>query len=127
MAAPRDGELAESVAEACSEMARDDVLDRLLSRGVPVAPAFAIEELGQSDWFEVNGRYMDTDHPLFGPVRSVSGYATWSRTEAGFKCRAPMIGEHSLEVLQEFGVPQESIARLRADGAFVQWDPEVPA
>ena len=70
--APRDGELAETVAEAFASMGRDEVLDRLLTRGAPVAPAFGILELGSSDWFEANERYMETDHPQFGPVKSVS-------------------------------------------------------
>jgi len=120
---PREGELAASIAEACAGMPRDEVVDRLLARNVPVAPAFGIVELGQSEWFKANDFYMETDHPLFGPMRSVSGYGTWSRTKAGFDRRAPMIGEHSLEVLREFGVTEASIATLRADQAIVQWQP----
>ena len=69
---------------------------------------------------------MDTDHPQFGPMRSVRGYATWSRTKAGFDRRAPMIGEHSLEVLREFGVSEDRIAKLQEDGAITQWEPEPP-
>ena len=40
LAAPRDGELASSIADACAELTRDEVLDRALSRDVPVAPVF---------------------------------------------------------------------------------------
>ena len=127
LAEPRDGELASAIADACKEMARDELLDRLLSREVPVAPVFDISELGQSEWFRQNDFYMETDHPLFGPMRSVAGYGRWSRTKAGFPFRAPMIGEHSFEVLREFGVPEERVATLQSDGAIAQWSPDESA
>ena len=63
-----------------------------------------------------NDFFWETHHPTYGPMLSVQRYAGWSRTQAGFARRAPELGEHSEEILEEFGLERERIAALIGAG-----------
>ena len=120
---PADSPLARGAQGFLRECTREETLSALEGAGVPAAPVMRIEELGQSDWFADEDFFMETVHPEFGPLRSVSHYATWSRTPSAFPRGAPMAGEHSLEVLEEFGFASETAATLLEEGAILQWQP----
>jgi crotonobetainyl-CoA:carnitine CoA-transferase CaiB-like acyl-CoA transferase len=117
---PAESPLADLIAAALRELPREEALDRLLTRHVPVAPALNIDEFFADPWVEANGYFDSYDHPQFGPVRSPHGYATWSRTPGGFPCRAPLLGEHSLDVLHDFGFDAARIAKLIDTGVVMQ-------
>jgi crotonobetainyl-CoA:carnitine CoA-transferase CaiB-like acyl-CoA transferase len=114
---PREGETADRFNEAFAAFTRDDVIDRLHTRGVPSAPAITVEEMFSSPWHHANGFFWETDHPQFGPMTTVAKFAEWSRTSGGFHRRAPLLGEHSGEVLEELGFEPDRIASLIEAGA----------
>lgn len=122
-----DQSVASPVAEAAgSELIvrkLNDALATLLTAGVPAAPAYRIEELRAGGWLGREGFEMETVYPLVGPLTSVRGYATWSRTAAGFDRGCPMVGQHSIEVLRESKIPEDRIDRLVAEGSVAQWEP----
>jgi len=117
---PRDGQLAENIAAALSGFDRDDALDRLLTRGVPAAPAIRLDQVWTDAWLKAN-RYLDEyEHPIHGTVTGVRTFGEWSRTGGGFERRAPLLGEHSTEVLREFGIDEGRIESLLAAGVVKQ-------
>jgi crotonobetainyl-CoA:carnitine CoA-transferase CaiB-like acyl-CoA transferase len=101
---PANGELAGRIAAALEAMPVADVLDRLLARGVPAAPARRHEELFTDHWLAANGFFRGYDDPQFGHIRGITGYADWGRSIGGFPRRAPAVGEHTREILEEFGM-----------------------
>ncbi len=114
----RQGETADRIAEAFSGLTREDAIDRLHTRGVPAAPAITVEEMYSSPWHHANGFFWETDHPQFGPMTSVASFAEWGRSKSGFIRRAPLLGEHTVEILEELGFDQERISALLAGGAI---------
>ncbi len=60
------------------------------------------------------------DHPKAGRVKVVAPAAKLSETPAVVERPAPLIGEHSVEVLREFGFDQAAIDRFLAAGAVAQ-------
>jgi crotonobetainyl-CoA:carnitine CoA-transferase CaiB-like acyl-CoA transferase len=92
----------------------------LLTRGVPAAPAFTVDEFFEDPWAHDNHYFDDYDHPQFGKIRSPHGFATWGTTPAGFERRSPLLGEHSAEVLRDFGFSEERVSKLLAAGAVRQ-------
>ncbi len=120
---PAGGQLADAAAAELLGRRREAALAVLLAAGVPAAPAYRIEDLRREGWLGREGFEMETVHPLVGPLKTVSGYATWSRTPAAFPRGCPMVGEHSVQVLREAGVPEVRISALIADGSIIQWEP----
>lgn len=117
---PVEGTLAGLIAEALLAIPREEALDRLLVRGVPAAPALRVEELFNDPWARANGYFDEYDHPLFGTITSARSFAEWSRTQGGFQHRAPLVGEHSTEVLRDCGFDEARIAGLIASKAVAQ-------
>jgi crotonobetainyl-CoA:carnitine CoA-transferase CaiB-like acyl-CoA transferase len=117
---PPESALAGLVSATLAEMTRADALDRLLARGVPAAPALSIDEFFADPWVNASGYFDAYDHPQFGPVRGPRGYAEWGRTHSAFPCRAPLLGEHSFEVLRDCGFDEGRIEALRRAGVIRQ-------
>lgn len=113
---PVESPLAELIAAALAAMPRAEALDRLLTRGVPAAPAFTVSEFFEEPWARENAYFDDYEHPQFGSVRGPHAFATWGGTPSAFERRAPLLGEHSAEVLHDFGFEDAPIAELLACG-----------
>ena len=113
---PRDGALATLISDTLKQLSSAAALERLLAQRVPAAPATRGDDVFSSSFFLDNDFFWGTDHPTYGPMLSVQRYAGWSRTQAGFARRAPELGEHSEEVLMEFGIEEERIATLIGAG-----------
>ena len=62
-------------------------------------------------------------HPVIGEVRTVNVPITLSETPGSVARHAPLVGEHTREVLREMGLSEERIEALHAAGA-VWWNPE---
>jgi crotonobetainyl-CoA:carnitine CoA-transferase CaiB-like acyl-CoA transferase len=120
LAAPRDGPLAQAIAEALSARPRDEAVQALLAAGVPAAPALRAAEALESEWLWENRTLERWTHPRLGDIVGVRAYADFSRTPAGFQHPTPDLGEHSTALLAEFGVPPERIAALLATGAVFE-------
>jgi len=111
-----DGPLAGLIEAAVGGMPRSEVVDRLLTAGVPAAPVTRIDETFGDPWLGADGFYEQYEHPQFGGVTGVRGFADYDRTVSGFARQAPGLGEHSREVLGEVGIDESHIEKLVADG-----------
>src|SRR5262245_53032079 len=60
---------------------------------------------------------IETDHPSLGRIRSLGSAIKMSATPADVRRRAPMLGEHTDEILREAGYEASEIATFRAGGA----------
>jgi crotonobetainyl-CoA:carnitine CoA-transferase CaiB-like acyl-CoA transferase len=68
-------------------------------------------------WLHENGMFEGWAHPRLGPAVSARSYGDFSRTGSGFTRPTPDLGQHSAEVLADFGVAAGRIAELMATGA----------
>jgi benzylsuccinate CoA-transferase BbsF subunit len=96
---------------------RWELTERLQAVGVAAHPSLSPLELLADDHLEARGLFERFDHPEVGR-RTHTGLAWCSATSpAGMPRRAPLIGEHSDEVLTSLlGLSTEEIATLRATG-----------
>ncbi len=63
-----------------------------------------------------NDMIVEVQHPAYGAVRMVSTGVNLSLTPASFRRPAPEFGQHTEEVLLEFGFSWEEIEALRREG-----------
>ncbi|ODT87991.1 CoA transferase [Phenylobacterium sp. SCN 70-31] len=114
---PRDGALADSIAAALAARPRDEALAAVRAAGVAAAPAIRGPEALEDAFLAQNGFVEAWTHPRLGPAISTRALSAFSRTPTGFSRPTPDLGEHSAEILAEYGVPADRIAELMAQGA----------
>jgi crotonobetainyl-CoA:carnitine CoA-transferase CaiB-like acyl-CoA transferase len=66
----------------------------------------------------VNNYMVPFNHPKVGDVK-IPGYPFhFSASQAGTRCSAPELGEHTQEILLELGLQEEDIGKLRDEGVI---------
>ena len=58
------------------------------------------------------------DHPVLGAIRALGSPIKMSETPTNARRRAPLLGEHTNEVLMDYGYTEKDLAELRAAGAI---------
>jgi crotonobetainyl-CoA:carnitine CoA-transferase CaiB-like acyl-CoA transferase len=104
----RDARL-EATQEAISGFTVQDVLDRMERADVPHARVLTRTEMRQHPQVKANQIVIEYDHPIAGKLRQARHAAVFSKTPASVRRGAPALGEHTREVLREFGVAQTLI------------------
>ena len=61
---------------------------------------------------------LETDHPVLGPLRTLGSPIKLSATPPDAGRRAPLLGEHTDDLLVEYGFSAEEVAALRKAGAI---------
>jgi crotonobetainyl-CoA:carnitine CoA-transferase CaiB-like acyl-CoA transferase len=67
-----------------------------------------------------NGTFVEYDHPTEGRVKAPGFPIRFSRTPSSVERGAPLVGEHSREILAEAGFGDAEIDRLLESGAVRQ-------
>ncbi len=91
-------------------------LERLRANQVPCAPVLSREEMLHNAQVVANQIIVESEHPHAGPMRQPRPAARFERTPAALSRFAPLLGEHTDEVLAEAGVASDELAALRAQG-----------
>jgi crotonobetainyl-CoA:carnitine CoA-transferase CaiB-like acyl-CoA transferase len=91
----------------------------LMSGGVPVGAINTIDRVVEHPQVVARGALVDCEHPVAGKVRVVGPPARLSETPADVRLPAPLLGEHTDQVLRErLGLGDEEIERLRVARAI---------
>ncbi len=85
---------------------------------VPAGPIYRMNEVFDDPQVQHLAMAQTVRHPVRGDIRLVAQPFDLSRTPASLVTAAPDAGEHTDEVLSEFGITAERIAALRACGAI---------
>ncbi len=120
LTAPPEGPLAGRLAATLSGRPRAATLDALEAAGVPCAPCVRGYEAYEDAWLAENGVYEAWRHGRLGEAVGVRSYVDFDRTPGGFRHPVPDAGEHTLQVLAEFGLAPERIEALLAAGAVFE-------
>ena len=67
-------------------------------------------------FFDAGASVLELDHPLEGKVRQLASPFRLSDTPPTFRRFAPVLGEHSVEVLQSIGYSENEIGALEKAG-----------
>ena len=61
---------------------------------------------------------VETEHPVAGRVRNIGIPVKLSETPGRIRRSAPALGQHTDEILNEFGYDEAEVTALRDSGAF---------
>ncbi len=109
-------ELASIIEDVTQQRTTADWLEALTAAGVPcgkindLAAVFADEHLAE------RGLFVDLPHPVLGTVRAIGSPLHLSETPPVMRRAAPLLGEHTREVLKEAGIARADIDALFASG-----------
>jgi len=91
-------------------------LEILEAHDVPAAPVRTIEALFDDPQVKHNEMVVELRHPKLGRIRQMGIPVRLSVTPGRLVRPAPMLGQHTEEVLREYGFSPEEVAELKAKG-----------
>ncbi len=97
-------------------------LELLEGAQIPCAPVNALDDLFDDPHLKAVGLFTELEHPSEGHIAAVRPPVNFSATPSELARPAPLVGQHSREVLREAGLPAEQIERLIAERIVVQAD-----
>lgn len=89
----------------------------LEAAGVPCGPVIARDRVFSEPQVVENEVFLTRDQPGLGRILEMAFPARFSDLQAAVQRPAPLLGQHTDEVLAEFGFSTEEIRSLRASGA----------
>ncbi|MDP2953569.1 MAG: CoA transferase [Chloroflexota bacterium] len=100
---------------------------KTLSEWVPIfdehgliwGPVNTVKEVIEDPQTEANGFVVEMDHPEIGKIRTVASPCRFSETPAGPRTPAPQLGQHTEEVLLDYGFTWEDLEKLKDDGVIL--------
>ena len=109
-------ELVDTLAPSFAKLTTDEWLERLQQAGVPVGPVASVGEMLEHPHSLARDMVIKVDHARLGSVRSLGMPVKLSSLEKSeLKTGAPVLGQHTGEVLSEFGYSQEEISEFVKD------------
>jgi crotonobetainyl-CoA:carnitine CoA-transferase CaiB-like acyl-CoA transferase len=118
LAEVRDGALAAEIEAVLRQRTVADTLHALRRAGVRAAPAQEGDEVLADKWLQANHFLDQVRETPYGPVTN-RPYATFSRSPCGYNRPDPGLGQHSFEVLADWGVDPDKIAALADEGVVM--------
>jgi crotonobetainyl-CoA:carnitine CoA-transferase CaiB-like acyl-CoA transferase len=102
---------AKDIHDLIATKTRDEWL-AIIPKNITVVPLMDIDELADGEFAKERSLIWDLDHPKAGKVRQYGSPLHFSDTPVGFRNFAPLLGEHTAEVLGELGYSASDIAAL---------------
>ena len=94
-------------------------LQRMEEAGLPAGPVLDILEMQADPQAQARDMILEVDHPVAGRVKTLGHPVKFSETPASVRRAAPVLGQHSREILQEAGYGTAQIESMIAAGAVI--------
>ena len=92
-----------------------------VKNGIPCGPINKISEVVTDPQVLAREMIIETHHPKAGPIKTAGIPFKFAETVCKAERPAPLVGQHSQEVLKEFGFGDEEISDL-LDKGVVKWE-----
>ena len=114
---PRLGKVFEAIENWTKTKTKYEVMEICNPLDIPVGPILSIKELSEQPSLRDTGTVVEVDHPERGTYLTVGNPVKLSDSPAEVR-RAPLLGEHTEEILREVvGFNEEEIISAREAGA----------
>ena len=93
-------------------------LQRLEEAGVPAGPVLDVGQMHADPQTLAREMIVETSHPTAGQVASIGLPIKFSETPGSVRRAAPVLGQHTREVLREHGFSDAEADQMAAEGAI---------
>jgi crotonobetainyl-CoA:carnitine CoA-transferase CaiB-like acyl-CoA transferase len=94
-------------------------LEAMQTEGLPAGPVLSVGEMHEDPQTLARDMVVALDHPVAGAVKAIGHPVKYSQTPASVRRPAPLLGQHTREVLAEIGYGEGEIEAMIAAGAAV--------
>lgn len=105
-------EITAALQTICPQKTTTEWLTIFEAADVPCGPVYTFEEVLRDPQLALNQTFVEYDHPVAGRIRGVNVPGKFSVTPTHVRHHAPGLGEHTIEILSEFGLSHAQIAAL---------------
>ena len=95
---------------------RDEWFELLSQNDIPVGKVYTLDEVFTDPQVLHRQMVIEVEHPTLGKIKQVGIAPKLSGTPGKVRSLAPLLGEHTDEVLQKVGYSREEIENLRQEG-----------
>lgn len=96
-----------------------DWLTRLETAGIPAGPVLSIGDMLKDPQVLARDMVVEVEHSSLGPVKALGSPVKFSHTPTEIKRGAPLLGEHTREILGEYGYSDSDIDSLASAGDVI--------
>jgi crotonobetainyl-CoA:carnitine CoA-transferase CaiB-like acyl-CoA transferase len=90
--------------------------------GVPAGPINNFAEALSDEHYLARDMIKELEHPLIGTMKVIGSPTKFSETQVEIMKASPLLGEHTVEVLESLGYSKEKIHSLEKYGIIKQWN-----
>ena len=117
-------ELEAALNELMPARTTEDWLQLFEDGGLPAGPVLSISQMHQDPQTIARDLTPEVEHPVAGAVKTIGLPVKFSQTPGGVNRAAPLLGQHTTEVLSEAKFGDDEIAELLKTGAAIQHEIE---
>ena len=111
-------ELVEALDPTFRSKTTGDWLGILEAAGVPSGPMFDLEEVYRHPQVQARDMELEVTHATAGTVKAIGMPVKYGLTPGRINSPAPLLGEHTKEILTSLGLSGEAISELQASGVI---------
>jgi crotonobetainyl-CoA:carnitine CoA-transferase CaiB-like acyl-CoA transferase len=102
--------------DALKTRTTEEWLERLEAEGVPCAPVLTRDQVIRHPQVLASKVVVETEHPVVGRIRQTRPAARFAKTPPELRRGAPVLGEHTDEILADLGLTHLEIDALHTRG-----------
>ena len=112
-------DLVDEIQKTILTKSTNDWLDIFEAFGVPAGPILNIQEVFENEQVISRDMMIKTAHPIAGEISNIGIPVKLSETPGEIYKSAPVLGENTIEILEEFDFSKKDIDDLLNNGAVV--------
>jgi len=86
--------------------------------GCPIAMTSDASDLANDPHLNEVGFFAEFEHPVIGKYKDIADPAYFTETPGVMRSSAPLLGQHTTEVLSKLGLGETELSQLHADGVI---------
>ncbi|GAC1389697.1 MAG: CoA transferase [Ktedonobacteraceae bacterium] len=112
-------QLVETLTETLKTRTTEEWLQVLDEAAVPCGPVLALDEVYQHPQVKARAMDIEVHHPIAGRIHTIGFPVKYSSTPGQMYRPAPVIGQHTFEMLESLGYSAEQCRQLETEGVVL--------
>jgi crotonobetainyl-CoA:carnitine CoA-transferase CaiB-like acyl-CoA transferase len=104
--------LYQCLGEVIATRSTDEWLALCEDLDIPATRLYALDQLPDHPHLQAVGLFQETNHPTEGAIREIRPTTRFHATPTSIRRPAPILGQHTREVLLEAGLKEDEVSRL---------------